>query len=222
MPGDLAAHTRALLLDGRCPACAEPLGARALFGREPCSHCGAEVRAHQGGTPLADQIRERGKRQLLMIAAGVGVAHLVLGSFPLLGALVLIAAAAWIRVGILQPVSAMLSPRRRVLTRWTARLVIAAALAIAVIATELLTLVPLLGPIAKSIIGAAEVAIAAWAVTRYVHWQLDREAVDQPIEAWEYIVLVACIVGLVASVVALALAFTFLVEAFDGLLGWLQ
>lgn len=222
MPGDPTAHARALLLDGRCPACAEPLGPRALFGREPCKRCEAAVAAGDGGASLSAQVREQGKRQLWLIVAGVGLAHLVLGSLPLLGALVLLLAAAWIRVGILQPVSAMLSPRRRILTRWTARLVVAVALALTVIATELLTLIPVLGPIAKAVISAAEVAIAAWAVTRYAHWQLDREAADAPIEAWEIVVLVASMLALVGAVIGLALAFAFLVSTFDSVMGWLR
>ncbi|WP_146157758.1 hypothetical protein [Enhygromyxa salina] len=171
---------------------------------------------------LATDVQGRGRRQLIGIAVAVGLAHLLLGWVPLIGALVLLVAAAWIRVGILQPTTAMLSPRRRVLTRWTARLVMAAALAVTVILTEALTLIPVLGLPAKAVIGAGEVAIAAWAVTVYVHWQLRREAASRPIASWEWVVLVLCFAGLVASVILLALAFAALASAFDAALGWLS
>ena len=155
---------------------------------------------------------------MIGVTVAVGLAQLLLGWLPLVGALALLGAAAWIRVGILQPTSALLSPRRRVLTRWTARLVMAAALAATVIAIEALTLVPVLGLPAKALIGAAEVALAAWAVTAYVHWQLRREARGQPVEGWEWAVLIAAVAGLVAAVVTLALVFAALATALDALL----
>ncbi|KIG19244.1 hypothetical protein DB30_03800 [Enhygromyxa salina] len=174
------------------------------------------------GVSLADEVRGRGRRQLIGIAIAVGAAHLLLGWVPLIGALVLLIAAAWIRAGILQPTTAMLSPRRRVLTRWTARLVMAVALALTVIVTEALSLIPVLGLPVKAVISAGEVAIAAWAVTTYVHWQLRREAMPRPIASWEWVVLVLCFAALIASVIALALAFAALASAFDTLLGFLS
>lgn len=218
-----AEHVRALLLDGRCPGCAELLGARALFGAGPCPRCDTDLAAARGDTrALADDARERGHRRLLGIALAVGAAHLVLGWVPLAGALILLLATAWIRVGILQPTSALLSPRRRVLTRWTARLVMAAALALTVIAIEALTLVPVLGLPIKAVLGAGEVVFVAWAVTAYAHWQLDREAAREPIAAGEWLVLGLCFAAVVTAALLLALAFAALASAFDSLLGWLQ
>lgn len=175
-----------------------------------------------GGSRLAERMRDRSRRQLLMIALAVGLAHLILGSLPLLGAGVLVLAAVWIRMGILQPASAVLGARRRVLTRWTARLVVAIALALTVVATEALTLIPMLGPIAKSVISAAEVVIVAGVVTRYVHWQVDREAAGEAIAAGEIAALGACVLALIAALVALALAFAALASAWDSALGWLK
>jgi hypothetical protein len=215
-------HARALLLRGRCPACAEPLGPRSLFGGQPCGHCsGAIAQGHgegRSGAGLAAALEARGRRHLIGVAIAVALAQLLLGWLPLVGALALIGAAVWIRIGILQPTSALLSPRRRVLTRWTARLIMAAALAATVIAIEALTLIPVLGLPVKALIGAAEVALAAAAVTAYVHWQLRREAQGQAIEAWEWAVLVAAVASLVAAVVILALAFAALAGAIETLL----
>lgn len=174
------------------------------------------------GASLAAKVEARGRRRLLGVAVAVALAHLFLGWVPLIGALVLVIAAAWIRVGILQPTSAMLSPRRRVLTRWTARLLMAAAVAATVIVTEALTLLPIVGLPIKALLGAAEVALAAWAVTGYVHWQLRREASGQAIANSEWLILGFAVAALIASVVMLALAFVALASAFDTLLGWLS
>ncbi|MFO7566485.1 MAG: hypothetical protein R6X02_27835 [Enhygromyxa sp.] len=220
--GDAMAHARALVLGGRCPACAEPLGPRSLFGSAPCGRCDSQLDPGLVGVSLTQSVEARGRRQLWGIALAVGLAQLLLGWMPLASALTLVLAAAWIRVGILQPTSAMLSPRRRVLTRWTARLVMAAAVAAAVIVSEALTLLPLVGLPLKAAIGVAEVALVAWAVTAYVHWQLRRESRQQAIAAGEWLILALALASLIASVVALALAFAWLASAFDTLLGWLK
>jgi len=219
---DPMAHARALVRAGRCPACAEPLATRSLFGAAPCGRCDAGIDPGLVGVQLASHIESRGRQRLVGIAVAVGAAHLLLGWMPLVGALALILAAAWIRVGILAPTSAMLSPRRRVLTRWTARLVMGAALAATVVVTEALTLLPAVGLPIKAVISAGEVALVAWAVAAYVHWQLHREARRQPIEAWEWVVLGAAFALLVTCVIGLALAFIALASAFDSVLGWLQ
>lgn len=212
-------HARALLLRGRCPACAEPLGPRSLFGGQPCGRCtSGPIAQGLGGAGLAAALEARGRRHLIGVVIAVALAQLLLGWLPLVGALALIGAAVWIRIGILQPTSALLSPRRRVLTRWTARLVMAAALAATVIAIEALTLIPVLGLPAKALIGAAEVALAAAAVTAYVHWQLRREAQGHEVAAWEWAVLIAAVASLVAAVVILALAFAALAGAIQTLL----
>jgi len=193
-----------------------------LFGAAPCARCDAGIDARLVGVQLASDIESRGRQRLLGIVVAVGLAHLLLGWMPLVGAMVLVLAAAWIRVGILAPTSAMLSPRRRVLTRWTARLVMGAALAATVIVTEALTLLPVVGLPVKALISAGEVALAAWAVAAYVHWQLRREARQQAIEAWEWLVLGAAFVLLITCVIGLGLALIALASAFDSLLGWLQ
>jgi len=219
---DLRAHALALLRAGRCPACAERLSARSLFRAAPCPRCETSVDPACGGAALAQTIQNRGRRHLLGVAVGVGVAHLLLGWMPLVGALVLLAATAWIRVGILQPASRLLSPKRRILTRWTARLLIGVTLALTLIATEALTLLPGLGLPIKAVLSAGEVALSAWAATRYVHWQVEREAHGQAIETWEWLVLGLALALLLAAVVALALAFIALISAFDSLAGWLR
>jgi hypothetical protein len=217
-----ATHARGLVLRGRCPACAELLGPRSLFGSAPCGRCESAIDSSLVGASLAERVEARGRRQLWGIALAVGLAQLLLGWMPLAGALALVLAAAWIRVGILQPTSAMLSPKRRVLTRWTARLLMGAAVAATVIATEALTLLPVVGLPIKAGIGAAEVALVAWAVGAYVHWQLRREASNQAIASWEWSILALALASLIASVIALALALVWLAAALELVVIWLK
>jgi hypothetical protein len=212
---DPTAHARALLLDGRCPACAEFLGPRSLFGAAPCARCTTLIDPRSSGASLAASVESRGRRRLFGIVIAVAVSHLLLGWIPLVSALVLVLSAAWIRIGILQPTSALLSPRRRVLTRWTARLLVAAAIAGTVIVTEALTLLPVVGTVIKAILGAAQVGFAAWAVTAYVHWQLRREAQNRPIASWEWVLLVGAIATLIVAVITLAVAIAALGAAFE-------
>ena len=219
---DHLAHGRALLLDGRCPSCAELLPPRSLFRLAPCPRCEGAIDSQIAGLKLAEAVEARGRRHVLAIAAAVAGAHLILGWMPLAGALALLAAAAWIRVGILQPASDLLSPKRRTLTRWTARLVMGVALALTVIATELLTLLPVVGLPIKAVLGAGEVALAAWAVATYVHWQVRREAEGRPIDAGEWMILVVAVAALVLATLAVVLAFAAVASAFDYVLEWLS
>jgi hypothetical protein len=220
--GDPIAHARALVRAGRCPACAEPLASRSLFGGAPCARCNTGIDAHVVGVQFANEVEARGRQGLLGLVLAVGLAHLLLGWVPFVGALALLLAAAWIRVGILGPATSMLSPRRRVLTRWTARLVMGAALAVTLVTTEALTLVPVIGLPVKAVLGAAEVALAAWAVATYAHWQLRREAAGEAIEAWEWLILGAAFALLITCVIGLALAFIALASALESVLGWLR
>ncbi|NVB37885.1 hypothetical protein G6O69_08565 [Pseudenhygromyxa sp. WMMC2535] len=222
LQGALQAHHRALLLDGRCPSCAELLGARSLFRLAPCPRCEAPIDPELAGVHLADAVKARGNRRLWFVSAAVGALHLVLGWIPFLGAIALLAAAAWIRVGILQPASAMLGVKRRALTRWTARTLMGVGVSLAVIVTQLLTLLPLIGLPLEAIISAGQVIFTAWAVSAYIHRQLRREAAGEPIAPGEWIALALALATLVGAAILLVLAFTFLIASLDWALEWLE
>jgi hypothetical protein len=83
-------------------------------------------------------------------------------------------------------------------------------------------LLPVVGLPIKAGIGAAEVALVAWAVGVYVHWQLRREASNQPIAPWEWSILALALAALIASVVALALALIWLAAALEMVVVWLK
>lgn len=216
------AHARALALGGRCSACAEPLPPTSLFRGAPCPLCEARADPRISGEQLARAVGERGDQSVAGIAIAVGAAHLLLGWLPLVGAVALIAAAAWIRIGVLEPASRLLSPKRRVLTRWTARLLMAAVVAVTVIVGEALTLIPVVNLPIKAALGAGEVALCAWAVGRYAHWQVEREARGQAIGLGEWLLLAGAVGLLLASVVALVAAIAWLASTWQTVLEWLS
>lgn len=198
-------HHAALLADGRCPECAESLTARALFGRGLCTRCGADPGAH-GTSDAASRFEGRARRTTWIVAVVAGVAQLLVGWIPLADVVVALGIALWIRLAILRPAVAMMSPGRRLVTRGTARVLVGALLAALLIVSQLVTLLGPLGLPVKAVLGAAEVGLAALLVTRYIASQVEREAAGKPIEAAEIGLLVAMVLLLLGTAFAATLA----------------
>lgn len=193
-------HHAALLRDGRCPECAEPLTARALFGRGPCKRCGADPRTY-GTTDVASRFEARARHTTWIVAIVAGLAELLIGWVPLADVVVALGIALWIRLAILRPAVSMLPPGRRLVTRGTARVLVGALLAALLVVSQLVTFLGPLGLPVKALLGAAEVGLAAMLVTRYVASQVEREAAGTPVEAAE--------IGLLAAMVFLLLGTAF-------------
>ena len=201
-------------MEGRCPACAEQMPPLVLFRHKPCPHCmESPAQWRVDGQAIAAGIEHKSKKQVLVVAAIVAASHLVLGWMPLTGALALVLAAVWIRVGIINPAAKVLSPTRAMLMRWTARLIVGVLVAVTVIFSEALTLLGPLGLPVKAVLSAGEVIIAALGVTAYVNWQVRREASHQPVEAWEWAILIGCLLLLGAAAAAIAIAAVFIATA---------
>lgn len=149
-----------------------------------------------------------GRGRTTTIVAGVlaGLALLVVGWIPLVDLLVALGVAAWLRLAILTPSTAIMSPGRRVVTRATARLMVGALLALGLVLSTLATIFGPAGLPAKAIVAAAQVFAAAFVVTRYTQAQLRREAAGRPVAAAEILLLIAAIILLVLTVSGLALA----------------
>lgn len=194
--------------------CAEIVGPKTLFRGAPCGHCGATFE-YAG---VAEARERAGMRRLWLVCGLVAAAHLIVGWLPLLDTIVLLLAAIWLRFGIISPATSLMSARRRVVARLTSRMMVALLLAATLVASQLLTLLAAVGVVLKAIIGAAQVAGAAWLITRYTHWQLRREAAGKDVAGWEWALplgMLALIAGIVIGLVA-ALAFVF--ETLDNLL----
>jgi len=215
-----APHHAALLREGRCPACAEELSARALFGRAPCGACGADTRAF-GLSDAPQRFDQRAQRTVWVSAGLAALAQVLVGWIPLADVLVAMGVAAWLRFAILSPAAAMMSPGRRVITRGTARLLVGVLLAVLLVASQLLTLLGPLGLPFKAAIGAAEVGLGAMLVTRYTAAQLQREAAGKPVEGAEIGLLVAMVLAMLAAAFAASYVALTVIEALQSFFGGL-
>ncbi|NMO17210.1 hypothetical protein HPC49_13165 [Pyxidicoccus fallax] len=184
-------HELALLLNGRCRACAERIpGGTALRGL-PCPRCGEATLPSPTDREVLHQLAtERASVRLWLAVAAVAVAGFAASWFPLLTSVLLIVALVWIRVTIVRPALQFLTPRRRMVSRLTLRLAAGCFVAAAILLHELLTFVPAFGALAKVVLSASQVAAAGIFARRYLAWQTEREARGLPMEPWEVTLLV--------------------------------
>ncbi len=199
-------HELALLLSGRCRRCAERIpGGTALRGL-PCPSCAERTLPSDTDRTLLHGLHtSRSATRLWVAVALVGVAALVAGVFPVLNSLLLAGALLWVRFTIVSPALRLLTPHRRLISRWTLRLASGCFLAASVVLLEALTLLPALGIIAKSFLSAVDVALAGVASRGYLSWQLGREGRGVPVGSWEVSLLAAwglLLLALVALCVA--------------------
>jgi hypothetical protein len=206
----LERHEVALLVGGRCRACAERLPGGALLRGEPCPLCRSPTAFDAADRALLlDHLEHRGHVRVGLLAAAVGLSHLLVGWLPVASSVVVAASTAWVRFQIVQPASRLLSPRRRRVAVWTARIGTSALVALTLVVNEILTLVPFVGAVVKGIVAAAQVLLVAWANARYLRWQLGRDEAMARVGWWEYALLVGAsgtLVGAVIGVVTAAAA----------------
>jgi len=215
----LAAHRRALVARRRCPACAEILAARSLFRDAPCGRCNAQIStfalsADDAMRPLSRKIWTRVAGVALLVAVG----YLFLGWVPMLGTILLIAAAAWIKLGLIYPVSDGFSPARRVVSRWTAKLGLAVVIVGSVLLIEAMTLLGPLGPPAKALLAAAQTVVSAGTVGLYLRWQLRREAAGKALLWMEWGMVLGITAGLLLTTAVVVGGLAALAHALQGLL----
>lgn len=154
-----------------------------------------------------------------MLAA---VVQLVTGLLPFADVVVALAIAGWLRFAILGPATAMMSTRRAVVSRLTARLLVGVLFSGLLVVAELLTLLGPLGLPLKAAIAAAQVFVGVFLVTRYVEAQLRREASGRPVEGAEVALLVAALALMMAAVAGLTLSALWVASTLQSFLGGLS
>lgn len=183
----LHAHRRALIARARCPGCAEILRGKSLYGGAPCSYCNTPTDLFGvSGTLAAHSFRKKAWIQLSILAVLVAASYLILGWIPLLGAVALLAAGFWIKIGILYPITRTFSLKRRVVTRFSAKMMLTTFIILSIILCEAMTLTGVLSGFLKAFIGGLQVFIAAMLVTFYVNWQIGREQRNAPVSILEW------------------------------------
>jgi hypothetical protein len=183
----LHAHRRALIARARCPGCAEVLVGSSLYGGEPCSFCHTPTDLFGvSGIETAAAFKKKSWRHLIFLCGLVTLSYITLGWLPLLGGVALLVAGLWIKLGILYPITATFTPRRRIITRWSAKMLLSIFILATFVLCEMMTLTGVLSGFLKALIGCIQVGIAASLVTLYVTWQIGREQQQKPVAWWEW------------------------------------
>ncbi|MDY7227359.1 hypothetical protein [Hyalangium rubrum] len=206
-------HELALLLSGRCRRCAERLpGGTALRGR-PCPRCGEETLPSATDRAVLHELHgAQSAVRLWLAVAAVAVGAMVASWFPLINSLLIIGALVWLRFTIVKPGLSLLTPRRRIVTRWTLRLAAGCFLALSFIVLELLTFIPGAGALVKTAVSALEVAGAGLMTRRYLTWQIRREGQGAPVALWELALLAAWALVLALTVALLVVVVLWLLS----------
>lgn len=207
-------HELALLLSGRCRRCAERIpGGTALRGR-PCPRCAEQTLPNPTDREVLHQLAsERATVRLGIAVAFVALAALVASWVPLLTSLLLVAALVWLRVTLVTPALQLLTPQRRLVSRWTLRLAAGCFVALSVLVLELLTLIPAFGALAKVAISAGQVALAGLFARRYLAWQTEREARGVSVAFWEMGLLVGWMLMLLTFTAASVLLVLYVLQS---------
>lgn len=215
-------HELALLLGGRCRRCAEKIpGGTALRGR-PCPRCAEQTLPNPTDREVLHRLSsERATARLGVAVVVVALAALVASWVPLLTSLLLVAALVWLRVTLVTPALQLLTPQRRLVSRWTLRLAAGCFLALSILVFELLTLVPGFGALVKVALSAGEVAVAGVFARRYLAWQTEREARGIRVAWWEMGLLVGWMLMLLSFTAASVMLVLYVLQTLGFLQGFL-
>jgi hypothetical protein len=207
------AHELALLLSGRCRACAERLPGGAALRGLPCPACDTPT-APTGAdrAELATRFHARATVRMWVAVLAVGLGTLLTGWAPLAASLALAAGLAWVAGAIARPALRLLPTGRRLVAAWTLRIVGAGYLAVLVVFVELLTLLPGFGLPVKAVVTAAQVGLGAWFARTYLGWQAARELRREPVGVGELGFLAAAAAALVAALTGAMAALSWLLE----------
>ncbi len=217
MRADLRVHRRMLLGRGRCSECAESVPPRSLMTGAECPHCGQSPRwpVEQGAGGRVELVTGRWRRTRWWVYGGAGAGSLILGPFPLAASLLVLIALLVARYVLFREALEWLSPRRRVLARFSLRMWMAGVAVATLIAQELLTLIPLVNLVAKPLVSLLMIAIFVEGGLRFIRGRLERDQETTDLDTWEWAVPCGLLVGLLLLCVAAVAAIMWLLSLID-------
>lgn len=205
-----------------CPWCLE----RTDRGTATCTRCGSPLQDDSGRELRPVDIRwktvetEQWERLRLILTAGTPAfavvalaAPAVLGLAPMAAALLAVGHLVILRLALLRGVLPLLGARRRLLTRWLARLGVL-WLGLPGYGTAL---VPIAGAVVSAATFAGLTALVHWYALRCLHDERDRV----PTPAWELVLVLGLAIVTVLLVAALVLVAALLGWSLVGLVSWL-
>lgn len=198
-------HARALLLEGRCPACAELLPPLLLLRGEPCARCEAPARV-AGEADLVRTLGETWKRRAAIAIGVMGLASLLGGFVPLLQAPLFLLGLLLTHVWVVGGALGWLSPARRVCAALTLRLLLVALSVGALVMNVLVA--PLAGGsgFILGALGAAFMAFYLWLAQRMCVRRLELDRAGAGLGFGEWAPPAAALLTLLGTCMALGVA----------------
>ncbi len=217
-------HQRALILKRRCAHCAESVPPAVLLRGQPCPHCGRVSTWHHESDvgALSDGVDEQWRKRRWWFYGVVAALSFATGMFPIAASLVTIMAMVYARFVLVRQSLDWFGPARRFTTRFTLRLWMLTTSLLVLISNELLTLVPWANMPLKMLVSLLGAALFVEGSLRFLRGRLKDEASQDPgLRWWEWALPAALLAGAVALSLALTATILFVVELYQGAIGWL-
>ena len=226
----LSRHRRELTILGRCPCCAEHVGALQVLRGRPCAHCGTDLSRTGLCSPdeIIAHLRERWGRWRFVAFPLIAIATAMAGFVPLLGGLVRVVGMVIIHLAFVRRPLRWLSMRRRLTTKTTLRLYLAALAMLGLLVDALAA--PLFG-VNALVSGGVSVIIAviyAEGALAFICGRMNAEARGEALTWWEWaipgvliLLMISCASALVAAIAGMVKLLTMVPEIVAGLTGWL-
>lgn len=217
-------HRRQLMLDLRCAHCAERAPPEVLLRAVPCASCGERNvwSADEADGGVVPELTSTWRARRYWVYALVGVGSLVGGALPLVATLLTFLGMAVARYGMLRAALRWLTPARRAATALTLHLGLVLASLAALVAHELLTLLPVVNLPLKGAVSVLGVMAYTELALRLVERQLRRDHESPRLDAWEWLLPSGLVASCAGASVAVAAVLWGVYHAVGGLLARIQ
>jgi len=217
------AHRTALLLRHRCGECAEQVEAAKVLRAEDCAHCGSRLAFVVKGEaePWIDSVLAtwRGRRWLIYGLTAFGT--LLAGFLPLAATLVMLVALLLTRHALLRTAVGWLGPKRRITTKLIVRMAMVLTAMLALLADQVLSLVPALGIVAKAVVAVVLTVVFLETSLRFVVGRIRREQRGPELDIWEWLLPLLLLLMLLATTAAVVFVFLWVINLLQGSFAWL-
>lgn len=222
----LSLHRRELATRGRCPYCAEHVGAVEVLRGKPCSRCGTSLAYTGLGSPdaIIARLNEQWGRWRYVAFPLIAAATAVAGVVPLLGGIVRLAAMVLIHVVFVRRPLLWLSMKRRIAAKITLRLYLLALALLGLLIDAIVA--PFLG-VNALVTGVTSVVVAvlyAEGSLAFICARMRQESRGAPLALWEWAVpgaLLFILLGAAAALVAAIAAMVNVVAVLPELIAYL-
>ena len=185
---DQEAHQRKLMLERRCPHCAEQVSAMVLFGGKPCA-CGRSIAWPAGpdAESVIEAVEGRWRRRRWWVYGLVTLSTGLTGFLPIVPTLVAIGFMIFLRYALLREPLDWFSRGRRITSRFVLKLWLVTVGCLALGVNELLNLLVFVNLFLKAGVCLATTALFVEVSLWYLRGRLRREAHHGPtLEGWEW------------------------------------